>query len=92
MQMQMDALNTLCHGFTFEEIVENIDDLPGLYKKEEKKKEEKYTGEEKHSRKCDIEMKIINGVYICDQCGDVGDSVMINECVNNIWMKRKSSV
>ena len=27
----MDALEAQCHGFKFEEIVEDIDDLPALY-------------------------------------------------------------
>ena len=91
MEIQMDALNVLCHGYTFEEIAENIDDLPSLYKKKQKTTQ-KYAGEEKYCRKCEIEMKIIIGVYICDQCGDVGDSVMINEWVDDIWIKRKRSV
>ena len=81
---EMDALNALCYGYMFEEIVKNINDLPGLYNREEKKNTEKYAGEENYCRKCEIEMKIIYGVYICDQCGDVGDSVMINEWVDDI--------
>ena len=90
--MQMNALNALCHGYTFEEIVENIDDLLGLYKREENMKTAKTAAGENYCRKYEIEMKIIDGVYICDQCGDVGDSVMISEWVDDTWLKRKKSV
>ena len=34
----MDALEALCNGFKFEKIVENIDDLPTVYDKDNAKK------------------------------------------------------
>ena len=45
----MDVLEVLCYGFKFEEIVENIDDLPALYNRENGKKEQ-YP--EKYCKKC----------------------------------------
>ena len=63
----MDALETLCHGFKFEEIVENIDDLPALYNNGENGKKGEYGKYgEIYCSKCEIELKIIDGIYICD--------------------------
>ena len=50
----MDALEALCHGFTLEEVVENIDNLPALYNGENERRKEK---EENHWGVCRMEMK-----------------------------------
>ena len=86
----MDALEALCFGFKFEEIVENIDDLPAPYNKGKKGEYGKYG--EIYCSKCEIELKIIDGIYICDVCGTVGDSVMVSEWIENIWLRRKKSI
>ena len=85
----MDTLEALCYRFKFEEIVENIDDLPALYNRENGKKKQ-YP--ENYCKKCKIEMKIIDGIYISDKCGRVGDTVVVNEWIENIWMCRKKSI
>ena len=69
----MDTLETMCHGFKFKEIVDNIDDLPALY-----------NNGERYCTKCEMELKIIDGLFICDECGEVYDSVMVSEWVDNI--------
>ena len=85
----MDALDAVCYGFKFEEIVENIDDQPALYNRE-KGKNKQYP--ENYCKKCKSEMNIIDGNYICDKCGRVGDTVVVNEWIENIWMCRKKSI
>ena len=47
---------------------------------------------ERYCTKCEIEMKIIDGLFICDECGAVGDPVMVSEWIDDIWMNRKKSV
>ena len=81
----MDALKALSHGFTFEEIVNNIDNLETLYKKAEN---ESQVEKENHCSKCNIELKNIDEIFICAECGEVGDCEMINEWVDNIWLER----
>ena len=83
----MDVLEALCNGFKFEEFVKNIDDLPALYKEA---KEGKHG--EKYCTGCKLELKIIDGLYICEECGEEYGSVMFNDRVDNIWMHRKKSV
>ena len=84
----MDALEALCNGFKFEEIIKNIDDLPALYHNEAK--ESKHG--EKYCTGCELEQKKKDGLYICEECGKEYGSVMVNEWVDNIWMHRKKSV
>ena len=85
----MDALEALCYGFKFEELVENINDLPALYNNRENGKKQQYP--ENYCKKCKIEMTIIDGIYICDKCGIVGDNVVVNEWIENIWLHRNKS-
>ena len=73
----MHALEALCHGFKFKEIVESTDDLPALYNNGD------------NGKYGEIELKIIDGIYTCDVCGTVGDSVMVNEWIKNIWLHEK---
>ena len=76
----MDTLEAQCHGFKVEEIVGNIDDLPALYNNGEIKENKEYGKYgEIYCSKCKIELKIIDGIYICDVCGIVGDNVMVSE-------------
>ena len=77
----MDALKALTHGFTFEEIVENIGDLRTVYKNEEDKKLQE---KENHCSKCDLELKNINGIFICVKCSKVGECETVNEL--NGWI------
>ena len=65
------------------------DDLPALCNGENERRKEE---EENYCGDCRMEMRIIDGTYICDHCGAVGDSVMVNEWIDNIWMKRKKSL
>ena len=37
-------------------------------------------------------MKIIDGIYNAIVCGTVGDSVMVNEWIENIWLHRMKSI
>ena len=50
------------------------------------------TGVENYRSDCDIEMKVIDGIFTRDQCGAVGDGVTVIEWVDNIWLHRKKSV
>ena len=87
----MDALEALCHGFKVEEIVDNIDDLPALYNHGEIK--EYGENGERYCTKCEIELRIIDdGLFICDEYGEVYDSVMVSEWVDNICLHRKKSI
>ena len=81
----MEALKALDYRFTFDEIVENIDDLDYLYKKEDKHIKDNICTE------CENKYKCINGMFVCVVCGEAGDNEIVPEWIENIWLNRKKS-
>ena len=80
----MEAFKALDYGFMFDEITKNIDNL-ALCKNDEKHTKDNVCTE------CESEYKCINGMFVCVNCGEVGDYEMVPEWIENIWLNRKKS-
>ena len=72
------------YRFTFDEITKNMDNIDDLYKEEKPVQDDKCS-------ECNIKYTCIDGMFVCMECGEVGDFEVLQEWNDNIFMKRKKS-
>ena len=82
--MDENLFKAFDYGFTFDENTKNMDNIEDLYKEENPIQDDKCS-------ECNIKYTCIDGMFVCMECGEVGDYEVVQEWIHNICMNRKKS-